>query len=297
MEKRKWKEGTLIKGEELKDEILCKIMSENMVMKGFQYKIGMNEDTKPLAVKGRCKTGLHFCCINHILNYLGYGINLVVVRVSDEENVYVDNRKFRTHRLEVRQVMPLYEAATWEYILNHVPEFTEKMGSLLVWAADRGYLEVVKYFHQKGVDIASHDNLAIVWAAKNGHLETVKYLYENGADIRVDDHAAIRHAAGDNHMEIVKYLYENGLNITAKDNSAVLWAAEGNHFEMVKYLYENGADITARDNLIIMRAAENGNLEMVMYLHRKGADITVCDTAEIKNMYPEIREYLERNIK
>lgn len=103
----KFKEGTIIKGRELKGYTLCKILSEDMCMKGFQYKIGKNVDVKRLAVKGSCKAGLYFCLIKDICEYLDYGTKLAVVKVADNEDVYVDRGKFRTHRLEIQKMMPL----------------------------------------------------------------------------------------------------------------------------------------------------------------------------------------------
>ena len=40
----KWRQGTVLKGEDLRGIALCKILSQNMVMKGFRYQIGVNEE-------------------------------------------------------------------------------------------------------------------------------------------------------------------------------------------------------------------------------------------------------------
>ena len=201
-----FKEGTVIKGEDLKGHILCKIISRDMVMNGFQYKMGMNTDVKQLAVKGSCKAGLHFCLIKDICNYLHYGSDLALVGIPDDEDVYVDMDVFRTHRLEIRKIMPISGTAAWKYLCEN------------------------------GADITVWDNDAVRRAARNGYLETVKYLHENGADITADDNYAVRYAASCGHLEIVKYLYENGADITADDNGAVRWAAFYGKKDVVDYL-------------------------------------------------------------
>ena len=220
MKKGKFIEGTLIKGKDLKDYVLCKVLTENMIMKGFQYKIGMNEDVNSLAVKGSCKAGLHFCFIKDVCRYLSYGSKLALVSIPDDEDVYVDDNKFRTHRLDIKKIMQLDEAETWVYLCKNE------------------------------ADITADDNYAVRCAAENGHLEVVKYLHENEADITADDNYAVRYAAENGHLEVVKYLHENGADITAQDNYAVRWAARNGHLEVVEYLYENGAML---QHVIIMQ--------------------------------------------
>lgn len=74
---RKSKKGTVVKGKKLKGKILCKVLSEDMKMRGFQYKMGLNEDVKQLSLEGNCETGLHFCFIKDIWHFLDYIISCV----------------------------------------------------------------------------------------------------------------------------------------------------------------------------------------------------------------------------
>lgn len=55
MKYRKFEVGAVIKGSDLNGYTLCKILSEDMCMRNFQYRIGMNEDVKPLALEGGCQ--------------------------------------------------------------------------------------------------------------------------------------------------------------------------------------------------------------------------------------------------
>ena len=267
MEGNRFKEGMIIKGKDMEGYTLCKILSEDMNMRGFQYKIGMNEDINPLEREGCCKAGLHFCLVQDVCKYLDYGTKLAVVGISDEEDVYVDTEKFRTHRLEIREVMPLNEAAAWEYLVKNGAEITMGDDQAVRWAAMKGYLEIVKYLHKNGADITAADNYTVRYASVNGHLDVVRYLHKNGADITARDNFAVQMAAKHGHLEIVKYLHENGADITAECSHALRLAAENGHLEVVKYLHENGADIRAVHDHAIKAAARNGDLEMVRYLY------------------------------
>ena len=239
MEGNRFKEGTIIKGKDMEGYTLCKILSENMNMRGFQYKIGMNEDINPLEREGGCKAGLHFCLVHDICRYLDYGTKLAVVGIPDEEDVYVDAEKFRTHRLKIREIMPLNEAAAWEYLVKNGAEITMDDDQAVKWAAMKGYLEIVKYLHKNGADITADNNFAVRMAARNGCLEIVKYLHKNGADITAADNYAAVWAARNGHLEVAKYLHEKGADITAKNNYAVHWAEVNGYTGVMKYLRMN----------------------------------------------------------
>ncbi|NLS97458.1 MAG: ankyrin repeat domain-containing protein [Planctomycetaceae bacterium] len=74
-----------------------------------------------------------------------------------------------------------------------VPNFREEDGlpSPLVWAADKGYLDVVRAAIAAGTDVdeqiyyekSAHQGTALLFAARAGHLKIVKALVEAGADV------------------------------------------------------------------------------------------------------------------
>ena len=212
-------------------------------MRGFQYKLGLNEDTQPLATEGSCEAGLHFAEIKDICNFLGYGTKLAIVSIPDEEPVYVDDGKFRTHRLVIERVIDLSSVDTWQYLCENGADIAAGDNAAVIWAAEKGHLEIVKYLHEHGADITDGNNAAVRYAAENGHLDVVKYLHENGADIAARNNEAVRWAAFYGHLDVVKYLHENGADITAWDNGAVRWAKIGGSQEIVDYLLANGAKL------------------------------------------------------
>lgn len=229
--------GTIIKGKKLAGHALCKVMSEDMNMRGYQYRTGINLDINPLARKGSYKEGLHFCFTEDVGRYLGYGTKLALVSVPDEEDVYVGDGEFRTHILRVNEVMSFSEVSTWEYLLEHGADINGSDDHAVKAASQNGNLKVVKYLHGNGADIMAECSHALRLAAENGHLEVVKYLHENGADIRaVHDHA-VKAAARNGDLEMVRYLYENS-TYDDEQYRSVLKAAMG-RTDIEKYLSAN----------------------------------------------------------
>ena len=269
----KFKQGTMIKGKDLKGQILCKVLTEDMIMKGFQYHVGENVDINPLAKEGSCRAGLHFCLIEDILDFLCYGIKLANVEIPENEDVYVDENKFRTHRLIVKEIFLLNKPEAWEYLISQGIDITADDKYAVRYASENGHLDVVKYLHKNGTDITAANNYAVRLSAQFGHLDVVKYLHENGADITADSNCAVRYASENGHLDVVKYLHANGADITADDNYAVKWSAENGHLDVVKYLHANGADITADDNYAVRWSARNGYQDVVDYLLANGAHL------------------------
>jgi len=121
--------------------------------------------------------------------------------------------------------------------------FDNSKDDLLICAAENGYLEVVKYLVENGVDINTDDDEALRYAAEDGYIEVVKYLHKNGANISANDDYALKYAVGNGHFEVVRYLVENGANIHAENDEALKWALLTDHREVIEYLIDNGAKV------------------------------------------------------
>lgn len=221
MENREFKEGTVIMGKDLKGHKLCKVLSEDMKMQGFHYKLGMNEDINLLEKVRRHGTGLHFCLLQDVCKFLCHGSRIAIVSVADEEEIYVGYSEFRAHKLMIERVMLQEKICTWKYLVaNGLNLHTASINGAVGHASLNGYLEVLQYMQESGVDIA-YDKMAVMFSARKGYLEIVKYLHEHGADITAFDNCAIYCAAGNGHLDVVKYLYEHEGDITTNNNEAV----------------------------------------------------------------------------
>ena len=101
---------------------------------------------------------------------------------------------------------------------------------LLVTAATKGELDLVKYALESGADINAYNNAAIINAR---NLNVVKYLVEHGADIHVLDEFPLHLAIEDGNFELVKYLVEQGADIHVMEDYAFQIA---NYTEILNYL-------------------------------------------------------------
>lgn len=94
---------------------------------------------------------------------------------------------------------------------------------ILIAAAKRGELEVVKSLLKWGAKIESRDsngNSALHWAAKNGHVNVVRCLLDHGASLEArgdENNTALLFAIMNKHKEVVELLLEKNADICAKN--------------------------------------------------------------------------------
>lgn len=163
----------------------------------------------------------------------------------------------------------------------------KKLSTALMFAAERGFLDIVKRLQAAGADI-NHNNkfgfTALHAAANANRSEVVKYLLDNGAKVDSRDHLGqtpLYYAAEKNSLEIARMLIEKGadVNATTEKSWTPLYVATANNcLDVAKVLLENGAhvNIKVRDgnHSPLLVAAYNNNLEMVQLLLAAGADVT-----------------------
>jgi hypothetical protein len=94
---------------------LYKIMKKDLCHKGFQYKYGMNIDTKEFKLGGFCSGhGLYFSNFQHIHNFLFYGSMIAEVSVLDDDDVWMETdrnglKSFKSHRLIIVDIKPIQQ--------------------------------------------------------------------------------------------------------------------------------------------------------------------------------------------
>jgi ankyrin repeat protein len=157
-------------------------------------------------------------------------------------------------------------------------------------AINKGYLDVIKVFVEKGADVKATDqdgDTPLHWAAANGHSDVVKYLVEEkGTNVKVGDkdgYTPLHRAAANSKLDVVKYLVEKGADVKAADkygDTPLYRAARYGEWDVVKYLVEKGADVKATDkdgDTLLHWTAEDGHWDVVKYLVEKGANIKAGD--------------------
>ncbi|MBN1598075.1 MAG: ankyrin repeat domain-containing protein [Bacteroidales bacterium] len=144
--------------------------------------------------------------------------------------------------------------------------------------AGRGDLEAVKEKIENGAKVDKKDiagQTPLMYAAEGGSIEVVKYLVEKGADVNAESGSkgrgtALIYAAAANRFEVVKYLLENGADINAttpyQNETALVWSVAMGHTDVVKLLVEKGADqeIKNRSGQTVMDLAKQSGKEDVV---------------------------------
>ena len=230
-----------------------KITNKDENHNGFQYVDGLNILDKPFEKYGSCVPGgLYFTDIEHIFEFLQYGIYLreVILPTDDKdfEMVADEQNKYRANKIILGKRYDLNDSTSFKYLVENGADVKTNNNYALRWASRYGHLDVVKYLVENSADVKTNNNSAVRLASEYGHLDVVKYLVENGADIKANNNYAVRIASKNGHLDVVKYLVENGADLKADNNSAVGWASRNGHLDVVKYLVENDADIKAENN-------------------------------------------------
>lgn len=149
----------------------------------------------------------------------------------------------------------------------------------ILWAASRGYDDIVKFFIDKKVDLNTPSQHQVPdfdgwtplhWACAGGHVSAAKMLIENGASLdtlTATHSAAIHLACREGHLEIIKLLLQHDPTCLNKPDSGgqtpILWAASRGHAKVVQFLMSQGADV----NLQSGRGLANQNYSGYTALH------------------------------
>ena len=142
-----------------------------------------------------------------------------------------------------------------------------------------GYVEIVKYLVEHGVNIHSTYEYALCIASENGHLEVVKYLIEIQKSTQDIEHfeeefrLAFDTACMAGQLELVKYFIENGINLKENGIDGLCGACQKGQLEIIKYLLEKGVDIHDVNDCALREAIESKQLEVTKYLLEKGATL------------------------
>ncbi|KAA8911289.1 ankyrin repeat-containing domain protein [Sphaerosporella brunnea] len=159
-------------------------------------------------------------------------------------------------------------------------DFRWSGGEALVQAAREGQLGAIEWLHGKGaVDFRWTGGQAVVAAAERGHLGVIRRLLEAGIDIAgagIGD-KAVAQAASRGHLGIVEWLHEAGVDIQKYGPEAIVGAAAGGHLFVIQWLHEAGVDIQKYGPWAFVGAAAAGHLSVIQWLHEAGVDIHKTD--------------------
>ena len=161
----------------------------------------------------------------------------------------------------------------------------------LFWAADFGYIDILRCLIENGVDINSFsaDNCnctPLMKAVENGDKDVVTFLIDHGANVAIKDkcgYTALHRACiiyHDCSPEVLSCLIENGADVnlsTDNNRTPLMTACEYGHVNTVTFLIEHGANVNLqdRDGLTAVHYAVRGSqaCEILSCLMENGADV------------------------
>lgn len=160
-----------------------------------------------------------------------------------------------------------------------------------MWAAYRGYTEIVAFLLDHNADVHANGNYhlgSLLWACGRGYTEIVSLLVSRGAKVNVGDKygtSPLVWACRKGNAEIVDTLLKAGANI---DNAgmyswtALLVAVSGGHQECVALLLERKPNVNALDKdgaTSLSIACREGFQEIASALIASGAYVNIQDRA------------------
>ncbi len=112
----------------------------------------------------------------------------------------------------------------------------------LIFAADRGHLEIVKTLVQRGADVnrkdTTYQSAPIIWAAYNGHTAVVAFLIEHGS---ADAGDCLGVAIERGHLDVAKAVLSSGKVSKDSLGSALSAARQQGRSEIAELLVQAGA--------------------------------------------------------
>lgn len=143
-------------------------------------------------------------------------------------------------------------------------------GETLSKAILHGYDNMAHLLLDAGTDVKTpFGQFALIYAAEQGFLELVKKILDAGADINDED--LLYSASYSGSIDVVRYLLECGAGKEFPEdiNNALEGAVEGERLNIVKLLLKNGADPMANNERAIRLAVEMGNLKIANVLYKR----------------------------
>ena len=148
----------------------------------------------------------------------------------------------------------------------------------IIFAAQSGQTEAVRFLLDKGADVNSHGkelNTPLSDAAEYGHFETVRLLLSKGADVRPQygQLSALCGAAENGYAGIVRLLLAHGAGEDKDDVRALRAAVTRRQPEVVRILLARGVEVNDKTYYpsVLADAIEKGNQEIIGLLKRAGA--------------------------
>ena len=122
---------------------------------GFQYKEGLNEDTRDFNEKEN-SFGLHFADQSSIMSFLEYGDDLIAeVEIPIGESIIAfksecdNSNKYKAKRIILKNIRPLWTLDTFRYLVEECNVNVDYEDFLINAAKMNGFNDIANYLKNK----------------------------------------------------------------------------------------------------------------------------------------------------
>ncbi|ANB50945.1 hypothetical protein [Powai lake megavirus] len=250
-----------------------------------KFDMGLNITKKPNIINGHIYGGFRYSSISNIFNHVHIGVYIMPIIIPNEAIVYScsESDKWWTDRLVVLDKMLLSNVNTIKYLINNGAIIKETCKNLLLWACDKGYLDIIQYILSLDVNLLVDNPLKAAKLAKLGPLAIYKYLTR---DKSLDCfNMGMKLAARHGHLNIIQYFVSIGENIREDiKGTCITCACRHGHTSIVNYLINNGANIWPFIQDCIMAATIYGYNDLIIYIVSLGFNVYSFHKDCINNM-------------
>lgn len=138
---------------------------------------------------------------------------------------------------------------------------------VLLYNAQIGKIDVIKYFYYKGLDIHFKDDLVMRTSGYFNQLETLKYLCEElNCNIKSHNNSILRVGCERGYTEIVKYAISKGSDVNSNNFEPIKKSCIYGHLDIVKLLIDAGTNYKINNCEPLCKACSNGHLDIVDFI-------------------------------
>lgn len=179
---------------------------------------------------------------NHFISAISNG-HLDVVKYFVEQGVPLNT--------SVDFGQPLLRAKDFEmvkYLVNQGANINANVHreSVLCRFALTGNLKIISFLLENGADIHWCDDRVLSYACSSGNIDVVKYFVEKGLKVASNKNNILFSAVNEKHssLTVIKYLISQGADVHGRDGENAVTHAGYNNIEgVLKYLVEKGASM------------------------------------------------------
>ena len=174
-----------IETEATKKKLFVKITNSDEKHYNHQYVDGLNILAEPFTETGSCVSGgLYFTDIDHVHEFLHYGVNLRVVELPysdiDFKCVPDGDNKWRANKIILVDKYSLADVETYQFLEKNGFCMWEHQDTIFRHAVKNNFMQVVEYLSQKFPKINFCNKRALQIAIINDNLAMVKFLTQKG---------------------------------------------------------------------------------------------------------------------